>query len=129
MQEPTQNEINDALVSVSIASGIPLIEETIGPAEVHTPFADEYVTMPRSVWVDTCRRAINGERGVKMLQERCDGLYLQIEAHEVVGAAKDADYEALELRAERAEQINAEWLGVFIAWVAAAGLAMIAGCM
>ena len=129
MQEPTENEVNDALVSVSIASGIPLIEETIGHVEDHTPFADEYVTMPRSVWVDTCHRAVDGELRSASLRQRCDDMQLQIEAHEVVGAAKDADYEALEVRAERAEQINAEWIGVFIAWVAAAALAMIAGCM
>ena len=129
MKEPTQNEINDALVSVSIASGIPLIEEIIGSAEAHTPFADEYVTMPRSVWVDTCHRAVDGELRSASLRQRCDDMQLQIEAHEVVSAAKDADYEALEARAERAEQINAEWLGVFIAWVAAAALAMIARCM
>ena len=129
MRKPTQEQVMDALASIARAEGKPLIEETIGPAEVHAPFADEYVTMPRSVWVDTCHRAVDGELRSASLRQRCDGLQLQIEAHEVVGAAKDADYEALEVRAERAEQINAEWIGVFIAWVAAAALAMIAGCM
>lgn len=116
MKEPTENEIAAALVSVSLASGLPLIEATIGPVEV---YADQ-VTMPRSVWLDTCRRAIDGERNVKHLQERCDGLYLQIEAHEVVGAAKDADYEALEKRCERLQNER----DVFIATACLMGLAL-----
>lgn len=136
MREPTENEVAAALVAVEIdtrfadRNGAPLIEETIGPAEVFSaPDQPEYVTVLRKIWVETCTRCLDNELRAARLQEKVDALQLQIEAHEVVGAAKDADYDELMERCEKAEQISAEWIGVFIAWVAGCGLSIVARCI
>lgn len=133
MREPSENEVAAALVAVEIdtrcaeQAGAPLIEETIGPADVICAEGQpELTTVARKIWVDTCTRCLDNELRAARLQQQVDALHLQIEAHEVVSAYKDAEYDALMERCEKAEQANAEWLGVFIAWVAAVGLAMVA---
>jgi len=106
--------------------------QEIGPAEVHTLGSPEYATMPRSVWVETCNRCVNNELRAARLQDKVDGLHLQIQAHEVVQAAKDAEYDELEARCEALEERLSEWAGAgmaFSLWCVAALLAKIAGCL
>lgn len=113
---PTENEIAAALVAVEIdtrfaeRNGVPLIEETIGPAEAHG-------VCPRAV--DAELRVMQLERDIQTERDLCMAVMR-------VSAQKDAEYDELMERCEQAEQIGAEWIGVFIAWVAGCGLAMVA---
>lgn len=81
MREPTENEVAAALVAVEIdtrfadRNGAPLIEETIGPAEVFSaPDQPEYVTVLRKIWVETCTRCLDNELRAARLQEKVDAL-------------------------------------------------------
>lgn len=108
--QPTKNRIQEALLGIELETrrieqepdGVPLIEETLDPVEVHTSFGQEYVTLPRNMWIETCQRALGNQIRADRLQDEIDGLKLQIDAHEVVGAAKDSDYDKLDNRMTRA---------------------------
>lgn len=83
MKQPTRNDINDALASIARAEGKPLIEETIGPAEV------QYMHVRLDAWrreqdaIDQLKGELNAERELCMAVMR-------------VSAEKDEELDALE---------------------------------
>lgn len=100
-QEPpifSDVDVRSALAHVALESfdGVPLIEETLDPVAVHTSFGQEYVTLPRATWIETCQRALGNQIRADRLQDQVDGLKLQIAAHEHSGAAKDSEMDTLD---------------------------------
>lgn len=76
-------------------------EHTIGPAEVHTlgaPMQDEYCTVSRRIWHETCARCLDNELRAARLQQQVDDLQVQLEARVVVRYRKDEEYAGLERR-------------------------------
>lgn len=61
MNKPNEAQVADALASIARAEGKPVIEATIGPAEVHAPAYPEYVTLLREDWWAMGERATNAE--------------------------------------------------------------------
>lgn len=103
---PNDTDIRSALARIALASeeGRPLIEETLSPVEVHTSFGQEYVCLPRHIWIETCQRALSNQIRADRLQDEINGLRLQINAHEVVGAAKDREADDLDAKIAALEQ-------------------------
>ena len=107
---PARNHIDEALMSVELETRRAeqdrgaLIEETLSPVEVHTSFGQEYVSLPRHIWIETCQRALGSQIRADRLQDEINGLHLQIDAHEVVGAAKDWDADDLDAKIAAMEQ-------------------------
>lgn len=110
MMRPARNHIDEALMSIELETrriepdGVPLIEETLSPVEVHTSFGQEYACVPRHIWTETCQRALGNQIRADRLQDKVDALQLQIDAHEVVGAAKDRDADDLDAKIAAMEQ-------------------------
>lgn len=107
-QEPpsfSQTAVDRALAEIEVATareaGKPIIEATIGPAEVHTlgaPMQDEYVTVSRRIWHETCARCLDNELRAARLRQQVDDLQLEVDARDVIGSVKDDEHEALERR-------------------------------
>lgn len=107
-----RERIDDALMGIELETrrveqepdGVPLIEETLSPVEVHTSFGQEYACVPRHIWIETCQRALGNQIRADRLQDEIQGLRLQINAHEVVGAAKDSEMDGLDATVAALEQ-------------------------